>query len=623
MKHDALLKQARKRFDLAATADRESREEGLSDLRAVTGIDLWAPEVKAKREANGHVCLTVNQLPQFLRQVTGDLRRMNPAIKVSASDADGSEEIAEIYEGIVRHVEYRSDASSVYEGAAESAASSSIGYFRILTEYENPFSFNQEIRIELIHNPFSVHFDPEARMATREDAAYCFVTQDMTKDDFEAEYPDAATVDFDDDNLMLEHWRSGDDVTVAEYFWREFKTVNLTLLIDGTVLRDQKAPKELIVAERESRVPVIKWAKISGSAVLDGPREIPGEHIPVIAVTGEELFIGDRWYRSSVVRHAKDPARMYNYWWSAQTEVVALQPKAPYSVTLKQIAGLETFWNRANDSNLPYLPHNPDPQAPAPTRMAPPMSSPGMMDMIQLAGADMRSTTGIYDASLGQRSNEQSGVAIRQRQMESDVSTSVYGDNMGKAIAHCGRIIVGMIPLIYDTTRIVRIVGSDGAQKMVEINKPIQTPDGEMVVNDLSRGKYDVRVSVGPSYSTKRQEAAEGMMEFVRVYPAAAQVAGDLIAKNMDLPGADELADRLKKILPPGMAETEDPRQQQQQAAAAQQQQQGAQAMQALEVREAEAKVAQAEANAKKAQADAAKAEFEMMAAQSGLLQPY
>lgn len=625
MKHEDIIAAALDRMGEAVDADRENREEALHDLECLAGHQ-WPDDIRQSREAEGRPCLTINRLPQFVRQVTGDIRNMNPAINIMPGDGDASSEVAEIYEGIIREIQYRSDASSVYERAGESAAACSMGYFRVRTEFEDDQSFNQTIRIETIHNPFSVYFDPKARMPTREDAEYCFVTEQMRRDDFEKAYPKAAIVDMENDAETdgLEHWQDEGSVIVAEYFWKEPDEYEIGLLETGQVVRDPKPPL-MFVRKRTVKSHKVMWAKISGKEVLEGPQEIPSRYLPVVAVTGEELHVGDRIHRSSVIRYAKDPQQLYNYWRSAQTELVALQPKAPYLVTPKQVAGFETFWNQANDSNRPYLPYNPDEKAPGvPQRATPPIASQGMMQEVMTAAEDLKGTTGVYDASLGNQSNETSGVAIRQRQMESDISTSIYADNVAKAVAHCGRIIADMIPRVFDANRIVRILGKDDAEKLVEVNGLQMTMEGVQPVNSLTTGKYDVKVSVGPNYSTKRQEAVESMIEFVRAFPAAAPIVGDLVAKNMDWPGADDFAERLKKTLPPQFRDSEDmtPEEQQQMQAAMQEEQQAKQMQQAMQQAEIQKTMAEAEEaghDAREAGFDAEKARFETMLKQMEL----
>jgi hypothetical protein len=625
MKKTDIIATARARMKSAQDADKDNRARAHDDLQQLTGKAQWPEAVREEREAAGRPCLTINRLPQFVRQVTGDIRRMNPAIKVSPSDNSATEETAEIYEGLIRHIEQRSDASSVYEQTAESAAACSMGAFRVRTDWEREDSFDQEIRIERIRDPFSVYFDPAAEQPTREDSDFAFVTEQMSVEDFKKAYPKASANDADHDGSTdgLEEWREGGRVVVAEYYWKEPKTRTLILLQDGSSGFEDEArqpiPPEFIVRKRQVETSQVKWAKISGTEILEGPTDIPCKYIPVVAVTGEEWHLGNEVYRSSVIRHAKDPQQLYNFFRSAGAEIATLQPKAPYIGTLRQFQGVEAQWANANTANYAFLPYNPDDKAPGPPqRQQPPVASQAMTQEAMSASEDMKATTGIYDAALGGRSNETSGVAIRQRQMESDVSTSIYTDNMGKAIAQCGRILISMIPKVYDTYRVIRILGDDDQEQQVEINGVSVEGGAEVPVNDLTIGSYDLRVSVGPNYSTRRQETQEGMLEFIRSVPQAAQLIGDLVAKAMDWPDADKISDRLAKALPPGLKDEGEPTPEMQQAQMQAQQQQQIQAQMQQQAQAIEMQKAQAEG--REAEADAEKAALEVQEQQLDLL---
>jgi hypothetical protein len=622
MKPSDLIATARERMSEAYDAEIDHRERAEDDLRMVTG-DQWPEEERTEREADGRPTLTINLLAQNVRQVTGQIRSLNPAIRVTAADSAASKDTAEIMEGMIRHIEYKSDASSIYEQAAESAAACSMGYWRVRADYAEGDTFDQEIMIERIYNPFSVFFDPMAKHPTRRDARYCFVVEEMAKEDFTAQYPDARPVDVTTDHQIpnITQWGSVDKVAVAEYMWIEHVEEEIGLLPSGQVIRGP-FPKGLQIGKKRTvKRPKVMWAKISAHDVLEGPQELPGRYIPVVAVFGEEWHLGEETYRSSVIRFAKDPQMLYNYARSTQAEVTALQPKAPYLVTTTQVAGLEDHWAEMGVKNRPYVVYNPDPLAGAPQRVQPPVSSQALMTELQIAAEDVKRTTGIYDASLGARSNETSGKAILARKEESQNATSIYSDNMVKAIQHTGCILVDMIPAIYDTQRIVRVLGEDGQEKMEQINALVMTEQGAMPVNDMTVGKYDVRVQVGPSYSSRREEARDGMFEFLRVMPAAAPLIADLMAKMQDWPEADRVAERLRKALPPGVAEeTEEemtPEQMQAKQAAMQAQQaQMQQQQEAQEIAKAKAiaEAKEAEADAVKAQAEAEKAQIEVAA---------
>lgn len=616
MKNEDLIDLVRKRRELAVSAMRAHHERAVDDMRMIRG-DHYPEEVRTQREQDGQPCITVNALPQFVRNITGQVRSLNPAIRVTAGDAAASKDVAEVIEGLIRHIENKSDASSVYEASTESAAACGLGFWRIRTDYEHEYSFDQEVLIERVFNPFAVFFDPMAKHPTRCDAQWCFVVEDMALEDFKKAYPDAGTDDFTGDHRpdWSIHWTNGEKVTVAEYFWIDHEEITIGLLPDGRVVEKPQVP-EMFVKTRKAKAPRVKWAKVSGSEVLEGPRDFPSRYLPVVAVTGEEWHYGEESYISSVIRFAKDSALLYDYAASTSAEVIALQPKAPYLLTAKQIAGRENEWATANDANRVALIYEPDDKAPPPMRVPSAMSSEGLTTQMQIAAEDMKRTTGIYDAGLGARSNETSGKAIMARKEESQNANSIYADNMVKAVMQTGKIILDMIPRIYDAKRTIRILGEDDQEKIVLINDILITQDGVQRVNDLTYGRYDVKIQVGPSYQTRRQEAQDGMLEFMRVVPQAATVAADIFAGMQEWPDSDRVRDRLKKTMPPGLVEQEEQEQDPQAMAMQQQQAQQQMAQQAaaaeMQMREQQAKVAKAEADAKKAQFEAQKAEIEL-----------
>ena len=617
-----LLRVAVKRFDEAVDHDRDNRQQAEDDLRflTVTGDGHWPREVRQQRERDLKPCLTINRLPQYLRQVTGDIRRVNPAIKIVPGDSEASEEMADLKNGLIRQIEAACGATSIYEAAAESAAACGMGAWRVLTKYADDDTFDQEIYLESIPNPFSVHWDPLAKDPTRKDARYCFVVQVMDKEDFEAEYPGATAEDWETTEIDNISWMTGERVTVAEYWWKQPITRKLAM-IGGKVIdvTDETIPPLTRAAIKRGEIETrtvethkVMWAKMTANTVLEGPEEWMGKHIPVVAVMGEELHVGEEVVRTSVIRYAKEPQQLYNYWRSAQAEVIALQPRAPYIITAKQIEGWQDMWQKANQSNQPVLVYNPDDKAPPPQRQSPPVASPAMMQEIMAAVDDLKATTGIFDASMGNAGNETSGRAIQARQVQGDTANSIYIDNLAKAIEQTGRIILDLMPKVYDTERVIRVLGENGQEATQTVNKTIVLNGQTIEVNSMLAGKYDVRVSTGPAYATLRQEAAEGMLSFVQAFPAAAPVVGDLIAKSMDWPNAEEFAERLKALVPPeaNVKKPEDMSSEEQQAAqqaqAMQQQMKDMQdLMMQLQARLTAAEIAVKEADAAKKQAEA------------------
>jgi len=564
------LAKVRKRFDRAVEADVKNRENMIDDLNFFIG-EQWPPEIKRRREQDPdgpRPCLTINKIPQFVRQVTNDQRQNRPAIKVHPVDSAGDPETAEVIQGIIRNIEDVSKADIAYDTAFESAVKIGIGYFRVITDFTDENSFDQDIYVKHIPNAFSVYFDPDSLLPDGSDSNWCFITEMMGKEEFEDMYPDADLTEFGNIGRgdSYKNWYGEETVRVAEYFEKTSENEVLVLLSDGrTVLeKDIKKYESLglsVVKNRKTKIEKIKWYKLTGDDVLD-EKEWAGIFIPVIPVIGNEDNIEGEKVRSGIIRNAKDPQRMYNFWRTSATEMIALAPKAPFIAAEGQMEGHEEEWKSANIVNRAVLTYKPTSlsgqMAPPPQRNPYPGDPMGISSEAQIAEHDIQTTIGIYNASLGERSNERSGRAILARQKEGDTSTYHYIDNLNKSIRHCGRIIVDLIPKIYDTKRIARILGDEGTKEPVSLDpdqqqskQQVQTVTGIETVYNLGMGKYDVTISSGPSYQTRRQESVEAMLQMTQANPQLMQFIGDLMVKSMDWPGADEIANRLRKMLPP------------------------------------------------------------------------
>jgi hypothetical protein len=561
-----LLREARERFQAGIDADHDNRKRDEEDRKFFKG-EQWSKEDIAARA--GRPTVTINRLPQFVKQVTGEMRQNKPAIKVLPVDDNTDPKLAEVHSAIIRHIESISDAHRTYAKSAEQACIGGLGWYRILTEYLDEQSFEQEILVKHIRNPLSVVVDPDARELCKSDMNWGFVTELVSKKKFQKLYPGASLTGFESPNEEYSQWINGDFVRVAEYWYREAEKKKLALFSDGSTRFYEKGDDELIRQANEQRVaqglkPLeiarmrdvdafrVRSCLISGVAKLDEGTEWKGKWIPLVPVVGEEVEVGDAVFRHGMIHHSKDAQRSYNYSRSAMIERIGNEPKAPWLVTADHIKNYKTMWENANKGNPPVLVYDPDPKAPAgPQRMQQPQMATAWYQEAQVADQDMKATTGIYDASLGKQSNETSGRAIIARERQGDTATFVYIDNLSAAIRHTGNILIDLIPHIYSDERVIRIVGEDGSiEEYAKINSRL--PDGR-VFNDISQGRYDVEVTTGPAYATKRQEAADSMIQFVQAVPAAGQVAADLIAKSMDWPNADKLAERLQMILPPGI----------------------------------------------------------------------
>ena len=570
------LATARARFKQAMDATAISRQSELDDLRFAAGSPdngwQWPDNIRLGRQndVNGaRPCLTMNKLPQHIRQVTNDQRQNRPAIRVIPVDDKADVEVANVFNGIIRHIEVNSDADVAYDTACENQVTIGEGYFRVYTDYCNERSFDQDLKIGRIRSSFSVYMDPTIQDPCGSDQQWCFITRTLSVDEFKTEYPKANVVGIDvqgiGDDLM--QWFVDDTIRIAEYYTYESVDKKIYLWRTGEVtMEGDPLPMGIIIGEkpvkeRTTTIRTVKWAKINGAEILEQEDGV-GRFIPVIRVVGNEYDVNGQIVVSGIVRNAKDAQRMYNYWTSNEAEMIALAPRAPFVVAAGQIEGFEAKWGSANTTNYPYLEYNPISEegvaVPPPQRVLPPMPSAGILQAKAGAADDIKSTTGQYDASLGAKSNETSGVAIANRQRESDTGTFHYIDNLSRAIRQCGRILIDLIPKIYDTKRIARIIGEDGETDRVMIDPEQETPyekveDGNaiMKIYNPSIGTYDVVVTVGPGFNSRRQEALEAMSMLVQSNPALWQVIGDLLVKNMDWPGAQEMAERIKRTIPP------------------------------------------------------------------------
>lgn len=567
----AIIGEARDRF--AMCMDAEDRTEAKEDLRFLRG-EQWDAEAAANRELDNRPMLTFNNMPAIIHQVTNDVRQNKQSIQVHPVDDDADPEVAKVIEGLIRHIEYDSGADAAYDTSLESAARIGFGYFRLVSEYSGPMSFVQDLKIKRVRNPFTVVTDPNAQEADTSDKQFAFISSRILKKTFEIEYKDKTATPVAWDGVTGDNeWFSADYVRIAEYYRIEYQAREICLLGDGSVkFKSDVVAPEVVMDTRTTQIPKVMWYKMTGAEILDR-REVPCPWIPIFAVYGDEIDMDGKVDRWGLIRNAKSPKMMENYWMTAATEEIALRTKTPYIGAFGQFDNFEKDWQSANTRNFSYLEYNPvvvsaeDGQsfmAPPPQRQAPADVPAGYIAMAGLARDTVKAVTGIYDASLGNRSNEVSGLAIRARQAQGDIANFHFSDNLTRAIRFLGRCIVAMIPKIYDTERVIRILGEDGkTADRAEINKPVTERDEQgqaisKVLNDLTVGTYDVVVTTGPAYNTLREEMVANMIELGSKWPKLMEVAGDKVVRAMDWPGSQEIAERIEKTLPPGLRDRDD-----------------------------------------------------------------
>ena len=553
---DDKLTEIREAFQMCEEAEAQNRDMAMDDLQFGRSGLQWPEEVKRQRERDRRPCLTVNRMPTFIRQIVNDARMNKPTIKCHPVDSNADVETAKILNGLIKQIEVNSSADAAYSKAIDDAVSMGFGYFRVDVDFAQDDTFERDIKIERIMNPFSVYRDPRSTAVDSSDWNMCFVTELLTHDEFEASYPDAEKVDFASqsyeqrDNL----WYTEDTIRVAEYWTREEVDREIVLLTDGQILDNDVFEAQRDILEMSGILPVqsrttksmkVKQCVATGSEILS-EIDWAGKYIPIIPVYGEEVVVGENRSFHSLIHFAKDSQQMYNFWRTAAAELVALAPKAPFIGPVGAFNTDQAKWSTANSTNHAFLEYD---GGQAPTRQPFAGVPAGAIQEALNSSDDMKSVIGM--TSLGNMEKEISGKGISARQRENDVGTYHFIDNLSRAIRHTGRIIVDLIPSVYTEARVLRIIGEDDTPQMAMVNQMTQV-DGEPEprMYDLTTGKYDVVVKLGPSHSTQRQEAADQMMLLVQQFPQAAPVIGDLIAKNLDWPGAQEMGERLQKLLP-------------------------------------------------------------------------
>lgn len=560
---EAYLEDMRETYALDVEADDDNRKAALEDKKFVAG-EQWDPVVLEQRA--GLPCLTINTIPQFTAQLVGDWRQNRVAVKVLPSET-GDKNVASVRSDLIRSIETQSRASRVYDNAFESMVQCGDGAFRINVQYANEDVFDQEIVIQEIDDALSVVWDRLSIDPTGRDAKHCYVDDLIPEKEFNQLWPEtevSALSDTHKRSLAAEGWYDRGAVRVTEH-WRMIERKKLIAMFadgsthtiysegeyDNELVNEQLAAlKELHGDVLKQRVAPCRYAQmhlVTGFKILAGPYEWKMTRLPIIRMSGRTTTVGDRRIRYGLVRFMKDAARLRNFWRSINAEQLGYAPKAQWMATESAVEGREAMLRKAHLSRDPLLIFNDEAVfGQNVQRVDPPQLQMALLNEAQINSQDLKDVTGIHDASLGIKSNETSGRAIMARQREGDVASITYYDNGNAAILEAGDVINQLIGQIYDGTRIIRIIGEDEAAKLVAINDPMN-PDSP----NLALGKYDVTITTGASYTTRRVEAAEAMMEAVQVFPQMMEVAGDLVAKAQDWPGAEELAERLRKTIPP------------------------------------------------------------------------
>lgn len=568
-----IFQECAERFRICQEAESINRTAAVLDLEFEDG-QQWPDDLYNLRKVSRRPTLTINHTRTFVRRVVNNLRQQRPRIKVHPVGEGADMDLAHKIGGLIRHIEQRSDGATAYDVGGESAVKIGWGYWRILSEYVDPHSFEQELKLLPIRNPFTVYMDPGSVLPSGEDQEWCIISEKMKRNEFERKYPQDDEIQWREGAAGDESadWETKEEIRLAEYFRIVKIKDSLVKLMDGRTVYESQNVNKIPVAKNlrgeEIRRPTyrrqIEWHRLNGMTVVQS-QNLPGQWIPVIRCEGNVLDLNGQIRRRGMVRDMMDAGRMYNYWRTCETEVIALAPRAPWVGTANQFEG-HPEWNDANQKPYAKLVYTPDyitqpnderTPLPPPMRIEPVQIPAGFVNAAESAAKDMLILAGMpHEPGQDQPGVVVSGKALRERQSLSDISHFQYYDNQTRAIAHTGRILLDLIPFYYSEERMQRIIGDDGVPQTVQINQ--FDPAIQKIKNDVTVGRYDVVMDTGPGYETKRQEGAEALIDLMKtpIAEAIVKVGADLVVRNMDFAGATDLADRLAPLTPQGLEQT-------------------------------------------------------------------
>ena len=574
---DRILETGKERFTKALEHYDTEYTRGDEDVEFALG-NQWDEAEKKSRADDFRPALTENHCMPFIEQIVNTAREMRPTVKVAPVDDKGDKDTAEVFKGLIRNIERQSKASVAYDTAVQNSVMSGYGWIRINTNYDDPMSFNQDIKIEVVPDWKSVALDPASQMIDGSDAEYGFIYSDVEQSTFKADYPDHEPVSFEGTSFGD---KDEDKVRIVEYFYKEYEETDLyeCFMIDGTVqVLLKKQHDELgeavvqVLQERKTKLPTVKWCKLYGGGILE-ETEWLGQYIPLIPVYGKLVWHDDRLRSYSLITHAKDPQRMLNIVKTTIAEIVGSQPKNQPMIGAVGQFETDGRWENANTENYSSLEYDPvfvtdevtgqSMLAPPPMKQMPMQVSPALFQMEATAQMGIKASLGMYEENRGDESNAISGVAIKSRQLRGDKATFHFIDNLACSIRHVGVVLIDLIPKIYNKKQILRIIGTDDKEKTVGIDPegqtdPLMKDGGVEGVYNLNAGKYDVDVDVGPSYATQQQEFLDIAKTMIAAVPEFANIAGDKMIEAAGGPYADVIAERIRANMPPEM-QSDDP----------------------------------------------------------------
>lgn len=589
---DSVVRDMLRDFKLSADAESDNRTRALFIQDFIRpGADQWTQQQITAR--GSRATYSFNQLPKFGRQVINDMWQNFPQIKYIPNN-DTNKDKATVLEDKVREVQASGSAQTAYKLAIKSQVNIGWGYFAFGTIYANEEDFNQNIVLRQIPNTLQIYDDPATVEQDRSDRRYLIEVEDVPRSDFNRDYEDdgisCTSAELTSIGDSYPDWASvGKDIIRIGHYWRmEYTRSQLWRNKKTGKVVDEKPKDKNNYDVREIKTPRVMYYKCTAREKLE-ERQWEGSYIPFCFVEGNKDTVDGKVYYTGLYEDMVSTQVLYNYATNTAIELAESAPISPFMGDIRAFKGFEQFYDNANVKNFSYLPYNAvaddGSQIAQPQRAQNTADLSAAVQLIQMSDQNFYGTSGIYPASLGQQSNEKSGKAIIARQREGDVSTSNYPDAFGRALLYGGIIFKDLSKRIFDGAREIQVMSEDKKTRTVKINQKFtDEKTGKPMNYDLTEGEYEVMVSTGPSYTTKREEAREAQIQLFQAAPGPMLPALPNIIRNMDYPGADKDADAVERGLPP---ELRDPQQVNDQMkdippAVAQQIMQGKQVIQAL-----------------------------------------
>lgn len=545
----------------AQDADKDNREavrEAHAFLNKRDG--QWEPEVWSKRR--GQPRYTFDKCNPIVNQIAGAIKKADFDIKIRPAGGDASKETAELFDGIIRNIETTSNASTIYSRAGRNMVAAGVDGWMVVQKWADAESFDQELAIEYIPNFWdSVFFDTNSQMPDRSDAEWAHKLTAMSKRAYEEKYPEGSGTSVGQGKSFSTYYNKPDQVIVGEYYWIKQTTKTLVQMSNGAVyvedeefakVADELAALGVTEKSRRTRPARSVWLRhYDGSGWLDEAQETVFEWIPLIPAYANFNIVDNKIIYHGVIEKLLDAQRVHNYVMSRYVGDVALSPKPKLWMTPEQAAGHTQKLATMNTNNDPVALYNHIEGQQPPYRDGGALPSPALSELSAITTTAITQASGLFASNMGDNPSLQSGVAIEQLQERGDTGTIDYFQSLEVAICHTAKIIVNAIPKVYDSERLVRILYEDGTHDMLTLNNVVtdQQTGEPVVLNDVSKGRYDVTCSAGKSFSSRRQESVAAILEMAQVDPTIIQEGSDVLLKNAGAAGLDIIAERKRASL--------------------------------------------------------------------------